>query len=182
MVPAMPTLVCAGVPRLTVPEAGVVTSQAPEGLVVTLAVQFSVLVHAPAAVIGMVCVVGKGCPATPWKLSKGAGVEMAQGDCTTNVTGIVCGLPAAVWPASSFAVSVIAPLYVPGVNEDNDVTETPIGIELWAERMPEVAEIPSHAPPTLVAALALHVILPPPVFAMVMPGAVGLDCPRTALT
>lgn len=65
---------------------------------------------------------GEGCPVTPWKVRVDAGVEIVQGACTVNVTGIICGLPAARCPLPSVPLMLIEPLYVPGIKFESNVT------------------------------------------------------------
>src|SRR5947209_4359404 len=48
-----------------------------------------------------------------------------------------------------------------------------------APNVPLLAVTASHAPPTLVLAVACHVMLPPPVLVTVIACAVGLGCPIT---
>lgn len=106
-----PTLVAEGVVKPTIPVAGVVVSHVPPaGVVETAAVQFKAFAQAPLAPMVAGCVTGLGCPITPWKASAGGVAAIVQGACTTKVTGMDCGLPAAGFPGLTVPVIVIVPL------------------------------------------------------------------------
>ncbi len=95
----MPAEVSDGTATLTVPVAGMAVSHVPPaGTVATVALQLKALAQAPAASMVIGCGGGAGWPMTPWKTRAGNGVEREQGACTINVTGRVCGLPAAARP------------------------------------------------------------------------------------
>lgn len=107
-----PTRVDDAVFKLTVPATGVVVSHVPPAgvVVAAVAVQFKLLAQAPLAVMVTDCAAGAGCPITPWKVSAGVVAAIAQGACTTNATGIDCGLPAAVLPVPSVPLIIIVPV------------------------------------------------------------------------
>jgi len=92
----IPTFVTEGVVKLTVPFAGVVVSHVPPaGLVAVVAVQLKAFAQAPLAVIFTACAAGSCCPIIPWKLSAGESNAIAHEGCTTKLTGMYRGLPAA---------------------------------------------------------------------------------------
>jgi hypothetical protein len=106
-----PTLVVEGAFKLTVPVAGVAVSHfPPAGVVTVVAVQVSAFTQVPLAVMVAACATGFGCPVTPRKVRAGVAVVIAQGACTactTKLTGINSGLPAARWPRLSVPVIVM---------------------------------------------------------------------------
>jgi hypothetical protein len=68
-----------------------------------------------------------------------------------------------------------------GVSEDRGVADTITGADWCADSVPDAGVIASHEPPTSVAAVAFHVRVPPPVFAIVIVCWSELDWPTTAL-
>ncbi len=176
------TLVVAGVVEPTGPVAGAVVSHVPPaGVVAVAAVQLKALAQAPLAPIVATCAAGSGCPITPWKMSAGGVAVIVQGACTTKLTLIVCGLPAAALFEPSVPVIVIVPLYVPAVSVGNSKAVTVIDADLFAERLPFAGVTVSHAPPTAVAADVPQFRVPPPVLVMVAFWGSGFGWPMIPL-
>ncbi len=186
----VPLYVCAGNParrtailvvalelRRRLPVAGETASQA----LLVEAVHVSVFMHVPLALIRAFCAGGSGCPTTPVKLSAAGVTAIVQGGCTVKLTGIVCGLPLAVWPELSVPLRVIVPVYVPGVSPDCPATLTLIGADWFPESVPLLGTTVNHAPPMLVVALACQESVPPPVLETVSVCVDGLVCPATVL-
>ena len=145
------------------------------------AVHVSVCRHVPLALIRAFCAGGLGCPTTPVKLSAAGVTAIVHGGCTVKLTGMVCGLPLAVWPALSVPLMVIVPMYVPGVSPDSNAALTLIGADWFPESVPLVGAIVNHVPPMLVVALACQESVPPPVLETVSVCVDGFVCPATVL-
>ena len=107
-----PILVAEDAPILTVPVAAVALSHLPPArFVATVAVHFNGWVQAPVAVIFAVCGArGAACPTVPAKVRSVGATATVHGAWTVKVTGMVCGLPGAAFPAPSVPVIVMVPL------------------------------------------------------------------------
>ncbi len=112
---------------------------------------------------------------------RAVGVAVAvQAALIVKLTGMVCGLPVTGVAVPPVPVTVIEPVYVLGVSVPNTVAVALSLTDWFAVSVPLLGETASHAPPTVVAAVAFHVSVPPPVFVnVVVCGGGELPCPIT---
>ena len=106
---------------------------------------------------------------------------IVQEGSTVKLTGIVCGLPLAVWPRPSLPMTVIVPTYVSGVIPASHVAVTLMEAGCLPVSVPLFGEMVSHAPPIVVVAFACQESVPPPVLVTMSVCVDGAGCPTMLL-